>query len=57
MNCGSAFEPGLPGFPITAPPPGCAPDVIGAPAVWRLKKKKLEGYLCGGINPQPADAR
>jgi len=28
------------GFPITAPPPVCVPDVIGALAVWRQHKTK-----------------
>ena len=35
----------LPGFPVNAPPPVCAPAVIGALAVWRqIKTKKTGGY-------------
>ena len=30
----------LPGYPITAPPPVCVPDVIGALAVWNQNHKK-----------------
>ena len=29
----------LPGFPVTAPPTVCIPDIIGALTVWRGKKK------------------
>jgi len=32
----------IPGYPITAPPPVCVPDVIGALAVWFQNHKMIE---------------
>jgi len=39
VHCGSASEPGASGLPYYCTPPVCVPDVIGALAVWRHKKK------------------
>jgi len=44
---GVPWSRALPRFPITAPPPVCVPDVIGALAVWgqNPKKKKVLGKI------------
>jgi len=51
-KCGSAFEPGVSGLLVTAPPSVCVPDVIGVLTVWIQNQKNQKSEQADSVLSQ-----